>query len=111
MCTNESGERGNVSEILRQLFPKSEVLKMYGSRSSSSCRSAARYAVPASKCEGSMFTIFAQAESFGMLADTSVQCAPPSVLTFTRPSFDPAQCTPARTGVSASATWVVQSDV
>src|SRR5881397_2220661 len=45
-----------------------------------------------------MFTIFAQGESFGMLLDTSDQRAPPSVLTFTRPSFDPAHRTPARTG-------------
>src|SRR5437867_2043453 len=58
-----------------------------------------------------MFTIFAQGESFGMLLDTSDQCAPPSVLTFTRPSFDPAHRTPARTGDSASANKVAPSNV
>src|SRR5213083_1285282 len=58
-----------------------------------------------------MFTIFAQGESFGMLLDTSDQRAPPSVLTFTRPSFDPAHRTPARTGDSASANKVAPSNV
>ena len=58
-----------------------------------------------------MFTIFAQGESFGMLPDTSVQWAPPSIDTFTRPSFDPVQRTPARTGDSASANKVAPSNV
>src|SRR2546422_7310278 len=58
-----------------------------------------------------MFTTFAQGDSFGMLPDTSVQCAPPSVVTFTRPSFDPTQSTPARIGDSASANKVAPSNV
>src|SRR5882672_3676366 len=58
-----------------------------------------------------MCTNFAQGDSFGMLPDTSVQCAPPSVVTFTRPSFDPTQSTPARIGDSASANNVAPSNV
>src|SRR2546428_1897519 len=84
---------------------------MYGSRSSSSCTSAAMYAVPASKCDGSTFTIFAHGGSFGMLPVTSAQCAPPSVDTCTSPSLDPVQSTPARTGDSASANSVAPSNV
>ena len=58
-----------------------------------------------------MFLIFAHGESFGMLPPTSVQCAPPSCVTFTRPSFDPTQMTPAFTGDSAIANRVAPSNV
>src|SRR5256885_4058905 len=58
-----------------------------------------------------MFLILAQGESLGRLPDTSDQCAPPSVETFTRPSFDPTQITPAFTGDSAIANSVAPSNV
>src|SRR6266513_3358970 len=58
-----------------------------------------------------MFLILAQGESFGILPDTSDQCAPPSVDTFPRPSFAPTQITPAFTGDSAIANNVAPSNV
>src|SRR5205814_4216130 len=52
-----------------------------------------------------------QGASLGILPDTSDQCAPASVDTFTRPSFDPTQITPAFTGDSAIANSVAPSNV
>src|SRR2546426_8310174 len=60
-----------------------------------------------------MFVIFPQGGSFGMAPVTSVQCAPPSLVTCTSPSFEPAQITPAPlcAGDSASANSVAPSNV
>src|SRR5438046_2529318 len=58
-----------------------------------------------------MFEIFPQGASFGRVPVTSVQVVAPSRVTCTRPSFDPAQSTPARTGDSASANSVAPSNV
>ena len=58
-----------------------------------------------------MFTIFDHAGSLAMLGVTSVQCAPPSRVTCTRPSFDPVQITPGSSGDSAMASSVAPSKV
>src|SRR2546428_12253215 len=60
-----------------------------------------------------MFVIFPQGGSFGMAPVTSVQCAPPSLVTCTSPSFEPAQITPTPlcAGDSASANSVAPSNV
>src|SRR5256885_3883022 len=58
-----------------------------------------------------MFEIFPQGASFGRLPVTSVQVVAPSRVTCTRPSFEPAQITPACTGDSASANSVAPSNV
>src|SRR5690349_2879564 len=83
---------------------------MYGSRSSSSCASAERYAVPGLKRDGSMFEILLHEGSFGMPA-TLTHVAPASRVTCTRPSFEPTQITPACTGDSAMANRVAPSNV
>src|SRR6266566_1792576 len=84
---------------------------MYGVRSSSSCASTAMYAAPLSKCDGSITTILAHAGILGMFAETLVQCAPPSRVTCTSPSFDPVQITPASSGDSAMASRFAPSNV
>src|SRR5690348_12944515 len=84
---------------------------MYGSRSSSSCASAQRYAVPGLKRDGSMFEILLHGGSFGMPAVTLTHVAPASRETCTRPSFEPTQITPACTGDSAMANRVAPSNV
>src|SRR5690242_7851416 len=84
---------------------------MYGSRSSSSCASTERYAVPGLKRDGSMFEILPQGGSFGMPAVTLTHVAPPSRVTCTRPSFEPAQITPVCCGDSAMANSVAPSNV
>src|SRR5919199_5052380 len=61
------------------------------------------YAVPPSKREGSMLLTVPHAGRVGMLAVTFVQCAPASRVTWTRPSFVPAQTTPFSFGDSAIA--------
>ena len=64
---------------------------MYGAKSSSLYRVAATNAVPASCGDASMIEISAHSgRSFGV---TSVQCAPPSRVTCTSPSSEPAHST------------------
>src|SRR3989441_11669480 len=58
-----------------------------------------------------MLVIFPHGGSLGMFAVTSVHDVPPSRVTCTRPSFDPAQITPACAGDSASAKSVAPSNV
>ena len=58
-----------------------------------------------------MFEIFPQGASLGRLPVTSVQVVPPSRVTCTSPSFEPAHITPACTGDSARANSVAPSNV
>src|SRR5437667_7286317 len=60
-----------------------------------------------------MFVIFPHCGSLGMFPVTSIHCAPPSRVTCTRPSFEPAQITPAPpcAGDSAMANRVAPSNV
>src|SRR6267378_2004312 len=76
---------------------------MKGSRLFTWWPSTAMYAVPVSKREGSMLEIVPQSTSPRMLPLTSLQCAPPSRVTCTFPSFVPAQISPRLRGDSAIA--------
>ena len=70
-------------------MPKSVVLKMYGSRSFNSGFLTATYAAPGSKLEASMMLTRPNSGiSFGV---TLVHVLPPSRVTCTSPSSDPAQ--------------------
>src|SRR5574338_523038 len=58
-----------------------------------------------------MLVTFPHGGSVGMLAVTLVQVVPPSCVTWTRPSLEPVQITPARAGDSAIANSVAPSNV
>src|SRR6185437_476674 len=79
---------------------------MNGSKLFTWWKSTLMYAVPASKREGSMLLIVPHFGSPPMFAVTLVHVAPPSRVTCTSPSFDPAQITPFCTGDSAIANSV-----
>ncbi len=75
--------------IFVHVLPKSCVRKMYGARSSSSGRFTATYAPPGSNVDASIWlTRPKSGMSFGV---TFAQLLPPSRVTWTRPSSDPAQ--------------------
>src|SRR5215831_6162661 len=74
--------------------PKSVVLKMNGSRLSIRCASTATYAVPASKCDGSIFETMPHDGMPLMFFVTSFHLPPPSREFQSLPSFVPAQTRP-----------------
>src|SRR5205823_3377204 len=86
--------------IAVHVFPKSVVLKIYGLKSSSLCRSTATYALLASCGDGSMRSTVLQSGIFGV---TFEQCWPSSLVTWTNPSSVPVQIVPFFIGDSASA--------
>ena len=67
---------------------------MYGSRLSIRCASTATYAVPASKCDGSIFDTTPHDGSPATFFVTSFHFAPPSRVYQIFPSFVPAQISP-----------------
>src|SRR6516225_4905673 len=83
--------------------PKSVVLKMNGSRLSIRCASTATYAVPASKCDGSIFDTTPHDGIPVMFLVTSFHFAPPSREFQSFPSFVPAQTSPRCTSENAIA--------
>src|SRR5437899_1127607 len=92
---------GRLPATLVHVLPKSVVLNRYGFQSSVLCASTATYAVPGSKCEGSMREISAYGLGApGMLAYTLVKVSPLFWLTCRLPSSVPIQITPGRDGDS-----------
>src|SRR5947208_17100869 len=74
---------------------------MKGSRLFTWWKSTDTYAVPASKCDGSMFSTVPHGGRFGMFFVTLVHVLPASRVTSTSPSLVPAHRTPACFGDSA----------
>src|SRR5262245_40285364 len=76
---------------------------MYGSRLSIGCASTAMYAVPPSKCEGSIFDTRPHTGMPAMFLLTSFHLPPPSFVYQTLPSLVPAQISPFSTSDGAIA--------
>ena len=88
----------------RHVAPKSSVTNAYGRRSPRSCRSSSVNAVPAAY---GLASITSTRPYFGQLAGATLfQCAPPSRVSWIKPSSVPAQMRFASLGEGASASVV-----